>query len=70
MVILAIRELKNNDWNLASAQKPTRHWGPLKDEDRQKYTGEREDGVIYRSHSQIDEERGELKKDIDGALKC
>lgn len=67
MAGLALRELKNNNWNLAKAQQPTRHWGPIKDEDRQKYAGEREDGIIYQSHTVIDEESSTLK---GGQFKC
>jgi predicted transcriptional regulator len=70
MVILAVRELKNNDWSLERAQKPTRHWGPIKDEDRTRYAGEREDGIIYRTHQDIDDEKSALKSNIDAAFKC
>ena len=57
MIFLAIRELMLKNWNVKQAQAPTRHWGPLKDADRTQYGEEREDGVVYSQHADIEESK-------------
>merc|ERR1719219_2911506 len=54
MVGLCLRELANNDWSWAAATRPTNHWGPLKDDDRLEYNKERQDGLVYQRHSEIE----------------
>lgn len=50
---IAVRELKNNNWNFKAACKPTSHWGPLADVDRIMWNKERTDDIVYRTHSEV-----------------
>ena len=68
MIGLAIRELKRHNWDRAAASKPTRHWGPLLDSDRGQFQSERQDGLRYRTHAEVDNnEAGPLVLDCEKA---
>jgi hypothetical protein len=59
MIGLAIRELKRHSWDRAAASKPTRHWGPLLDSDRVQFQSERQDGLMYKTHEEVDNSKNE-----------
>lgn len=72
ILALAIREIRNQDSSLSFSEKlqaacsPTRHWGPLNDDDRVNYNQRREDDLEYQRHDAIngqDEEKFNLKSD-------
>lgn len=44
-------------WN--NARKPTRHWGPLQNSDREAYNSLRDDQVVYQRHDLIDNDEEE-----------
>ena len=50
-VVLAREVLKSK--NFTTTLKPTRHWGPLSDEDRKSFNSERTDGIFYKMHTEI-----------------
>jgi len=53
MVGLAIRELKRWNWSVSDAVRPTNHWGPHLDSDREQFNGEREDALRYATHKSL-----------------
>lgn len=52
----AVRELYKNDWNWLEACSPTRHWGPISDDDRCNFQSEREDDISYQPHHLVGQE--------------
>jgi solute carrier family 6 amino acid transporter-like protein 5/7/9/14 len=70
IIILAIREINRQtrytsfNEKFIAAGKPTRHWGPINNKDRKENNHLRQDGLIYKPHNEITNDKAEEEKGL------